>query len=182
MDQKRKRQLLFLGILFLLILAAFAALKIYKSNAHETSEMDTESYVVMKIDPSQVEEIGMINGTESINLLRSEDGWKCMEDESVKIDSDAVEHFLDLASDITSDIRIEKVDDLSQYGIDQPQINVTFQWDDNMYTLRLGDFNPVINRYYININDEKTVYTADTSLYYGLNKTLDDFKQLEDAG
>ena len=59
---------------------------------------------------------------------------------------------------------------------------MTFQWDDNMYTIKIGDYNSVINSYYISLNDEKTVYTVDTILYNALNKTLDDFKQIDEEG
>ncbi|MDE5909449.1 MAG: DUF4340 domain-containing protein [Lachnospiraceae bacterium] len=182
MNRKRKTQLLFLGVFFCMLLASFAALKMYKAGAQESEKTDEESYPVMQIDPAQVKEIGIINGTESINLLRTGEEWKCLEDENVVIDSEAVARFLEQASNITSDIRIEQVEDMAQYGLEQPRLNVTFQWEDNMYTLKVGDFNSVISRFYISLNDEKMVYTAENALYNALNKTLDDFKQINVEG
>lgn len=178
MNRKRKKQLLILGVFFCALLAIFVALKIYQPGAQEGEETEKESYPVMRIDPSQVKEIGIINGAESLNLLKTGEEWKCMEEESVAIDSEAVMRFLEQASDITSDVKIEQVEDMAQYGLEQPILNVTLQWEDNMYTLKAGEFNSVIDCYYISLNDEKTVYTADTTLYNALNKTLDDFKQI----
>lgn len=182
MNRKRKNQLIFLGILLLALLAALGVIKIFEPDAGESEMADAESYPVMQIDPSQVKEIGIINAAESVNLLRTGDEWKCLEDESVKIDSAAVTDFLEQAKDITSAVRIEQAEDMAQYGLAQPQLNVTFQWDDNMYTIKIGDYNSVINSYYISLNDEKTVYTVDTILYNALNKTLDDFKQIDEEG
>ena len=76
MNEKRKKQLLFLVIFFCLLLAAFVAIKIYQSGARESEETDEESCLVMQIDPSQVKEIGIINGTESINLSKRGQEWK----------------------------------------------------------------------------------------------------------
>lgn len=182
MNEKRKKQLLFLVIFFCLLLAVFVAIKIYQSGARESEETDEESYLVMQIDPSQVKEIGIINGTESINLSKRGQEWKCLEDENAIIDSEAVTRFLEQASNIVSDIKIEQVEDMAQYGLEQPKLNVTLQWEDNMYILKVGDFNSVIDSCYISLNDEKTVYTADITLYNGLNKTLDDFKQINIEG
>lgn len=182
MNRKRKIQLLLLGVSFCVMLAVFVALKIYQPGAQESGGTDEESYLVMQIDPSQVKEIGIINGTESINLLRTGEEWKCLEDENVMIDRGAVTRFLEQASDITSDVKIEQAEDMAQYGLEHPILNVTLQWEDNMYTFKMGDFNSVIDCYYISLNDEKTVYTADTTLYNALNKTLDDFMQIDVEG
>lgn len=40
MNEKRKKQLLFLVIFFCLLLAAFVAIKIYQSGARESEETD----------------------------------------------------------------------------------------------------------------------------------------------
>lgn len=178
MNKKRKNQLLFLTIFFCLLLAVFAVIKIYQPGAQESEKTDVESSLVIQIDPSQVKEIGIINGTESTNLSKTGQEWKCLEDENVMIDSDTVTRFLEQASNIVSDVKIEQVEDMAQYGLEQPQLNITLQWEDNMYILKVGDYNSVIDRCYISLNDEKTVYTADITLYNGLNKTLEDFKQI----
>lgn len=179
MNKKKKNQIVFLCILLFIVLAAFIALKIYQANVPEDAQTDAESYMALEIDKSQVDEIGIINDTGTINLLKDGEDWKCMDESGILIDSSVVDSFLDNVSSISSTDKIENVDDLSQYGLEDPGLNVTLQWKDNMYTIKVGDYNSIVSSYYININDENTVYTINSSCYYNLNKTLEDFEQID---
>ncbi len=186
-DIKRKQRLL---LLLLALLATAAALIYLKTDNErtaddETAQEEVEVYPVTQIDSSQVKEIGIINRGDAVNLIREGEGWIRREneeeafEEAFDIDSSLVEDFLARASSVTADEKIEDVDDLAEYGLEVPSVNITLQWDDNMYIIRLGDYNPIIGSYYLSINDETTVYTIDSSTYYGLSKTLEDFKETE---
>ncbi len=179
MNKSRKIQMIGMCLLLFLVLGAFGALKIYQSNTAEAEEETEEKYTVIQIDPSKVKEIGIINDTETVNLIKEGTEWKCADDETFQIDSSIVETYLDQISEITSDVKIEAVQDFSQYGLDQPQLNVTLQWENNMYTVQIGDYNTITGSYYISVNEEKTVYAIDSTLFYTLNKSLEDFKQIE---
>ena len=186
MNKKKKGRLL---ALLLLLLAVAAAFIIVRANRQDTSEEmeapEEEAFSVTQIDSSQVKEIGIINGEETVNLIREGEEWKCREEvssEEVSIDSSLVENFLAKASRITASEKIEDVTDLAQYGLKEPAVNITLQWDDNMYIIKLGDYNSIIGSYYLSINEEPTVYTVDSSVYYGLNKQLEDFKKTKTEG
>lgn len=179
MNKSRKIQLIGMCLLLLLVLGAFGALKIYQSNTAEAEAETEEKYTVIQIDPSKVKEIGIINDTETVNLIKEGTEWKCADDETFQIDGSMVETYLDQISEITSDVKIEAVQDFSQYGLDHPQLNVTLQWENNMYTIQIGDYNTITGSYYISVNESDTVYTIESSRYYGLNKTLADFEKVE---
>lgn len=180
----RKQQLL---ALFFLLFVAAAALILLKENNRTASEetvKEEENYPVTEIDPSQVKEIGIINGEDTVNLVREGEEWKCREKEEgssdeTPVDSGLVEDFLTKASSITALRKIEDGADLSEYGLESPSVNITLQWEDNMYIIRLGDYNSIIGSYYLSINEDKTVYTIDNATYYSLDKTLDDFLKTE---
>lgn len=178
MNKKKRTQLIILCMIFLIVVIAFIALKIYQKNVPEEVQEETDIYQVLSADASEVTEIGIITEEETTNLIKESDIWKCLDDESVEIDSSLVENFLENICLLTSDTRIENVEDMSQYGLDEPTISVTIQWDSNMYTIKLGDYNSMITSYYISINDENTVYTADSSIYYTLNKSLNSFEKV----
>lgn len=178
MNGKQRRQMLLLCMIFFLAAAAYGALKWKQSSVSaEETEEENESYTVIQIDPSQVTDIGIIGGEGTVNLVREGENWKCPEKEETAIDGGIVESFLTNASSITSSTKIENVEDMSQYGLSRPSVNLTLQWDNNMYTIKLGDYNSVIGGYYLNMNDEDTVYVIDGSLYYSLDKTLEDFEE-----
>ena len=181
MNKKRKRNLLLLFVLLLAVTAAFAALKMYNKRAPSNDGEEMETYKVIEIDSSMVKEIGIIAQGENVNLLKKDGQWKALEDESFQVDENQVDNFLASISSITSDVKIEDVTDMAQYGLVSPSLNITLQWEDNMYTIKVGDYNSVIDSYYLNINDENIVYTADSSLFYALNKSLSDFELAREA-
>ncbi len=177
MNKARKIRLLVMLVCLALAVAAYLAARGSKEQDEDDGQ-ETESYQVTNIDTSQVTEIGIINGDSTTNLVREEDQWKSLEDDSVTIDADSVDSFLTAAGAITSETQIEKVEDFDQYGLEEPILNITLQWDSNMYTLRVGDYNSIIGCYYIRVNEESTVYTVSSSVYYSLNKTLENFEAI----
>lgn len=183
MNKSRKIQMAVMCFLLFLALAAFGALKVYQSHAEqaETQMEGEETYSVTQIDPSKVEEIGIINDTETVNLIKEGGEWKCADDKTLQMDGSGVETYLNQAAEITSALKIKEVEDFSQYGLDQPQLNVTLQWENNMYTIKIGDYNTITGSYYISVNEEDSVYMIDSPLFYALNKGLEDFKQAENV-
>lgn len=187
MNKKKKLQLFTLLLLLLAVAAAFIAVKTNQQSPSEEEEtLEEETFPVTQIDSSKVKEIGIIGREETVNLIKEGQEWKCREEasseassEEVSIDSSLVEDFLTKASQITASEKIEDVTDLAQYGLKEPAVNITLQWDDNMYIIKLGDYNSIIGSYYLSLNEEMVVYTVDGSVYYGLNKKLEDFKKME---
>lgn len=180
MNKKQKKQLSLLCACFLLLLFVFVSLKLYQENKPEETQ-EEERYQVIQTDTSQVTEIEIISDTETVTLIKEDDGWHCVQDENSELDNTKIEAFLETAGSITSDTMIESVEDMSEYGLDSPALLVTLQWEDNLYTIKAGDYNSIVGCYYINKNDETTVYTADSSLYNALNKSLEDFEAAEAA-
>lgn len=182
MNKKKKNQLFILCGLLVLVIGASIALKSYEKNTPKEEEKAAENYSVIDIDVSRVTEIGIIGSdNETTNLIKAGEEWKVLEDEAFLVDNSSVELFLDKVSAITSSVKIEKVTDMSQYGLDEPVLNITLQWENNMYIIKVGDYNSMISSYYIRINDDDTVYTIDSALFYSLNKSLEDFEQLDNV-
>lgn len=177
MNKKKKTQLIILCTIFLLVASAVILLKIYQKNTQEEDgSEEAVTYQILDVEPSVVTEIGIITEEETTNLIRENGTWKCLEDEDVTLNGDLINDFLESICHLTSKLQIENVEDFSQYGLDTPAVSVTLQWDSNMYTLKLGNYNSMISSYYVNVNDEAVVYTGDSSLYYTLNKSLGDFE------
>ncbi|MDD6492700.1 MAG: DUF4340 domain-containing protein [Firmicutes bacterium] len=179
MNKRKKVQLIVLIGIFLIVAMAFTVLKIYQKKVPGETEETNERYSVIDIDSMSVTDIGIITSDGTTNLTKETDGWKCNESPEIQIEDSKVEDFIENISTITSDTQIEDVENMEQYGLHEPGINVTLQWANNMYTIKLGDYNSTIGRYYISINDERTVYTVESSIYYSMNKNVDDFEKEE---
>lgn len=187
MNNKKKIQLIVLGIIFVTILAVYFGFDYYMKHLPETEEEGAEKITVLDIDSSLVKEIGIIREGETLNLQKEEEIWKCADDETFTVDADKIQSFLDASGNITSELMIENVTDMSQYGLDDPSLSITLQWDSNLYTIKIGDQNTLADGcYYLRLNDENTVYTINSSEFYSLNKTGEDFRAVteeeEDIG
>ena len=180
MNKRKKKQLIFIFVCFTVILAAYLGSKYYQNHLPVDDEEDEIS--VLDIDTSLVNEIGITNGEETINLQKDNDTWKCVDDEDFTIDSTKLQVFLDAAGSITSELKIENVKDMDQYGLEHPSLSISLQWDSNLYTIYIGDRNTVAGGvYYLRINDEDTVYTIENYKYNMLNKTKEDFAAEEET-
>ena len=180
MNKRKKKQLIFIFVCFTVILAAYLGSQYYQNHLPVDDEEDEIS--VLDIDTSLVNEIGITNGEETINLQKDNDTWKCVDDEDFTIDSTKLQVFLDAAGSITSELKIENVKDMDQYGLEHPSLSISLQWDSNLYTIYIGDRNTVAGGvYYLKINDEDTVYTIENYKYNMLNKTKEDFVAEEET-
>ena len=180
MNKRKKKQLIFIFVCFTVILAAYLGSQYYQNHLPVDDEEDEIS--VLDIDTSLVNEIGITNGEETINLQKDNDTWKCVDDKDFTIDSTKLQVFLDAAGSITSELKIENVKDMDQYGLDHPSLSISLQWDSNLYTIYIGDRNTVAGGvYYLKINDEDTVYTIENYKYNMLNKTKEDFAAEEET-
>lgn len=180
MNKRKKKQLIFIFVCFTMILAAYLGSQYYQNHLPVDDEEDEIS--VLDIDTSLVNEIGITNGEETINLQKDHDTWKCVDDEDFTIDSTKLQVFLDAAGSITSELKIENVKDMDQYGLEHPSLSISLQWDSNLYTIYIGDRNTVAGGvYYLKINDEDTVYTIENYKYNMLNKTKEDFAAEEET-
>ena len=180
MNKRKKKQLIFIFVCFTVILAAYLGSQYYQNHLPVDDKEDEIS--VLDIDTSLVNEIGITNGEETINLQKDNDTWKCVDDEDFTIDSTKLQVFLDAAGSITSELKIENVKDMDQYGLEHPSLSISLQWDSNLYTIYIGDRNTVAGGvYYLKINDEDTVYTIENYKYNMLNKTKEDFAAEEET-
>lgn len=182
MNQKKKKQLIFICACFIIILATYLGYRYYSDHLPEDT-LDAENEIsVLDIGTSLITEIGITGGGKNLNIQKDGDTWKCLDDEVFAIDSTKLQVFLDAAGNITSKLEIEDVTDMSQYGLDNPSLSISLQWDSNLYTIHIGDQNTVADGvYYLNINDENTVYTIENYKFNMLNKTKEDFEVEDEA-
>ena len=182
MNQKKKKQLIFVCVCFVVILTAYLGFRYHMNHLTENAEDEEDIISVLDIDTSLVTEIGITGGEENINIQKDGDTWRCVEDDTFVIDKNKLQTFLDAAGKITSKLKIEDVTDMSQYGLDHPSLSISLQWDSNLYTIYIGDQNTVAGGvYYLKINDEDTVYTIENYKYNMLNKTKEDFAAEEET-
>lgn len=72
---------------------------------------------------------------------------------------------------------IGQVTDLSQYGLEKPQKEISFETADSSYTIFIGDYNEVAGGYYLYLEEDKTVHLVNGVFVNVFSKNLEDLME-----
>lgn len=175
--KRQKIQLIIILIFLFLTAAAYGGMKYYNEN--HTEEEEKISYTVTEVDTASVKELSLSNENGDFSFVKENDVWYEAGDRSVKIDTALLENMITAATGVTSEDKIENVEDMSEYGLENPQIAVTYSTETENVTLNIGDYNSAVSKYYICVDGENTVYTISSSVRSSFTKSLDDLKAAE---
>lgn len=155
---KQKKQLLLLILVLLLAIVAFVVVS--KMPSEEEVE-ETVSYTITDLEAETVNKLTFTNATGTYTLTKTDDVWSYEGDKILDIDEDAVQDMVNKVASLTSENCIEQVEDLSQYGLDEPEITILVSDGTTSYTLFIGDYNDMTNTQYLCLeSDQETVYTT----------------------
>lgn len=128
-----------LGLLLLALAAvcAAAAAAVLLS-PEETAEEDT-SFPLLELEAEDITQLSWSYGGQTQSFTYDpEDGWSYPADSAFPLDPALLESMADALSQLTAYRAIEEAEDLSQYGLEEPQARVSFTADGSQYTLDIG--------------------------------------------
>lgn len=102
-----------------------------------------------------------------------DDGWKWETDENFPVDTEKMENLLDAFTDVKASFIIEQPEDLSQYGLDNPECAINISTEDQNYTITLGDLSTMDSQRYFSM-DDGNVYLVSEDPMDKLDITADD--------
>ncbi len=175
--KRQKIQLVTILILLIAMAAAYVGVKYYNNNYKE--EEETVSYTVTQDDAASVKSLFLVNDNGELSFTKEGDTWYENSDKTVSIDAGALEDMIEAAVSVTSEDVIENAKDMSQYGLDDPEITVTYTTENGSITLEIGDYNSSVSKYYVCVKGENMVYTMNSSERASFTKSLDDLKKIE---
>ncbi|MDD6811305.1 MAG: DUF4340 domain-containing protein [Lachnospiraceae bacterium] len=179
--KKQKIQLLILGVLLVLVIAAFFGVRSYNNRLAEEKTSEENLYTVLSLTKEDVAEFSFSGGGDMVSLIKEDDVWNAVGDSSIELDQDKIRSLLDYVVDIQAELEIEGVTDFSQYGFDDPLATVTIKLqDDTVYEIVFGHFNEITSQYYLKLEGSDTVYGLSSNLGYHFQITLDDLKKVEE--
>ncbi|MCD8051635.1 MAG: DUF4340 domain-containing protein [Clostridiales bacterium] len=163
MSKKKQKQL----TIMVVIVAAMAAILVVAiqlnnwNTARQEAAEDAAIPRVLTLD--DVTGVTFVNGDSSLEfLLNDDDEWYWADDEDFLLDDTAVATVAGLAEDFQANASFEIADDLSAYGLEDPDLAVIYTTEDgDTYTLLVGGTTG--DYYYAMLEDGDTIYTiADT--------------------
>ena len=169
---------------------AYAGVKTYVAHQEqkESEEDSEESTTVFTASTDNIKSLDfMVDDTET-TFEKDDDSWVKKDETDFPVNQTTLDSAASAIASVDSDIVLEDVDDLSEYGLDSPSNTIKIvtksdeeDGDDITTTLYVGDENSSTSQYYVRKDDdEKTVYLIDSSCVEPFAKSLNDYAQMED--
>lgn len=174
--QKQKKQLLLLIVILLLAVGGyFFATHLNEKETAESETTDTTSIPVTSFESQSVTKLAFTNDSGTYSFHKDGDNWLSDDDSSLDIDEATITSMVAILAPLNSTDQIDKVDDLTKFGLDAPAKKLLVSDGNTSVTVLVGDLNSTISKYYICLeSDMTTVYTMDSSSVTTFDKTLDD--------
>lgn len=175
--KKQKTQLIILLIVLAAAIGVYFAVKAWNKKEEEKESADDSTYTALTLTDDEIKDITNITATNDAGGFKvshdtKEDTWTFDDFPDESVDTTQIETMTKDLSDLSSDNEITSVTDFSQYGLDDPAMEVTITFSDGTtHKLDVGDYNSQISEYYLRIDDSDTVYTISSTIYSDFNLT-----------
>lgn len=171
--KNQKKQFLILVICLVILLGGYIALQKYNENqANQVTEEAAEPIIQVLSD--EITEFSYVYEGETNSFIKEEETWKNKEDSSLNIDQTIIGNMVSQIGHITAETAIENVEDLSLYGLDEPERTITFATADLSAQIQIGDYNSMQDVYYLRIDGSTTVYAVVSTQLKTFKYTLED--------
>lgn len=146
---KRAKQMkLLLGILAVVSIMAFAVL----SYQEKQEDIQNSDEVILQIDADSVTELSWTYDDTSLSFHK-ETKWQYDDDEAFPVDAEKIKSLLSYFSEMGAAFVIEDAEDLTQYGLDDPECSVYIHSNDKDYEIAFGDYSIMDAQRYVSIGD-----------------------------
>ncbi|MCD8299747.1 MAG: DUF4340 domain-containing protein [Clostridiales bacterium] len=180
----RKKQMITLLVILIAVVAALLAVVLGKKHAtaKQEAEEEAETVYVGAFDGSDVTGFSFYSsdddGNDVLLAFELEDGsWVYSGDPEMETDADTIDTFLGEMGSVSANSVIEGVDDISEYGIDDPAQVFTVDFSDGSEEVfTFGAVNEIIGGYYLQVSGDDNVYLVNATVMSStLNKSAESF-------
>ncbi len=155
--------MIYLAVIFALLLLLYLFLKNRNEKAEdaESSGMD-----VIQMDTSSIVNFSFKIGDNFAEFSKDGDEWKNQEDSEFPVDQEAVETLLNDLLSFTAERKLEDVDGLSEYGLEEPSNTIRLTDESGTETeILVGSRNQSTGDYYVSLAEApNTVYVTASDL------------------
>lgn len=170
MSKGKKQAFTLLGLCVLMVAAICLYFIVPRGDSEESAEEGNtaETVNVAKIEKDKITSVSITGeGREDISLEKNGEDWKLKDMPDVSLDADTVEGMFSGLSPVTASKELDSEGvQLSDYGLDQPQMTVKIATSDGEeYEFRFGGTVPVTGGNYGLTEDGGKIYTFSETLY-----------------
>lgn len=170
--KKKGKGLLFAVLILIVLLVLYFVIDLQqkKSDQEAETEETEESSLPVSVTEDEISKVTVKNGDVTMTYVKNDDTWIYEEDPDFPLDESAVNTKMNRLTTLTVDRVLESPEDLSEYGLDKPQQEVTvLKTDGTTFTLYIGNQNSSNNDFYVKVDDGADVYTMPSSSVNAFN-------------
>ncbi len=173
--KRSKKLILLLGVLALVSLAAFAALR----HEERVEQIKNSDEIILELPVDSIQSVSWEqNGTA---LAFHRDGqWLWDEDDAFPVDDEKLDGILERFAAFGVSFIIEDVEDYGQYGLDDPVCTIDLTTEDQSYTVTLGNFSNMDQQRYVSLGDGN-VYLVQEDPMNDFEAEISDFIQNDET-
>jgi len=159
--KRSKRIYLLLGVLVVICAATFAV-SAYEEHKEAIKNSDE---IILSVDIDDVTSLSWEYDSEKLSFHKDND-WLYDEDEAFPVDEEKIGEMLELFQEFGVSFSIDDVEDLSQYGLDDPICTIQITAGDQDYSILLGDYSTMDSERYVSIGDGRVYLVKNDPLDY----------------
>ena len=177
---KKKNTALIAGIIILALLLVFY-LVLHNSSKEDSQDTEKTSETAFETTVEDISEAVFKSGENEYKFTKSDDIWKYNGEENFPLDQSAFGEIISKFEKIAADRVLEKPDNISEYGLDNPTVTVSLKDKDGKeQTLQFGDTNSVTSSSYMTLNkDNEKVYMVSSTIVTSLQFDINDLAEKE---
>ena len=186
MKKKKKSQAtsLIVAVVVLILLCAVYFMLDWKQKKDEAAaetEESTEETLPVSVTQEEFSKVSIKYEGTTMTFAYQDDTWSYEEDPDFPLKSTLANSKLNNLTNISVSRKLEDPAELSEYGLDDPMMEVTVEkTDDTSFTLYIGDENASTGDYYAMVDDGEEIYTIGSSLVSALSLDIYDLAEAEE--
>jgi len=172
----------FRGLTFAVILLAALTGLLYWSNHHkptETVQATADSPPkILTLNESDINRVDLKKSDSDLALVKNSQGkWQITSPQTLEADQSAVSGVVSALSSLTSERLVEdKAENLSQFGLSSPKLEVDLTAKNNTRKLLIGDDTPTSNGSYAKLDNDPRVFTIASYTKSNIDKSVNDLR------
>lgn len=178
--KKQKMQLLVLLAVLVALGAGFFGIRKYNELQSLAGE-EEKGIQVTDMSLNEIIRFSYDYEEETYSFEKEEETWYVEGDHSIRLVQSSINSMLEDAAPVTATQVIEKVTDMSQYGLQTPSRTIRLETASESCIFYVGDYNELSGSYYICSPSETSVYVVPALTVNRFNKTLEDLKEPEEV-
>ncbi len=180
--KKKKKSLCVALAVLLVIMGIYGGMVVWNVSDAGTEEDGQESsMIISNVDSSSISTICYEKDGVSLSFTLSNDKWTYDEDTKFPVLQSALTEMANQLAAVAATRKLENPESLSEYGLDAPQLMVSYGTGDGSFaSFLVGDINSTAGGCYLKIEGDDAVYVVSTDFLDAFISDLYEMADMED--